>query len=283
MTTASLRSIAAALGGDVISNRYVLCPGPGHSRKDRSLKVTFRVDGTFSVTSFAGDDWQQCKDYVRERLGLPSDWQREPSNDNVPIIRLRDRDDEEHRDRTTRDGLLRWRAAVPIAGTLAERYLSFRGLQYGGDALRYRANDRTMLAHMTDAVTGEPRGVQAIYLDQDGRKIERKMRGPSGGAVVRLSPDDAVEYGLAIGEGVETCLATGFTPIWATLNAGNMATFPVLSGIDCLTIFADNDASGTGLAAAKTCAERWHAANREAIIRMPIEVGFDYATKLEVA
>lgn len=283
MTTASLRSIAATLGGSIAGRNSVLCPGPGHSRKDRSLKVTFRDDGTFSVTSFADDDWRQCKDYVRERLGLPSDWQREPANDNIPVIRLRDRDDEEHRDRTTRDGLLRWKAAVPIAGTLAERYLSSRGLQYGGDALRYRANDRTMLAHMTDAVTGEPRGVQAIYLDQDGRKIERKMRGPSGGAVVRLSPDDAVEYGLAIGEGVETCIATGFTPIWATLNAGNMATFPVLSGIDCLTIFADNDESGTGLAAAKTCAERWHAANREAIIRMPIKVGVDYATKLEVA
>jgi len=279
----SLRSIAAALGGDVISNRYVLCPGPSHSRKDRSLKVTFRDDGTFTVTSFADDDWRECKDYIRERLDLPNDCRRAPSNDNVSVVRSRDRDGEEHRDRTTRDGLLRWKTAIPIAGTLAAKYLASRGLQYGGDALRYRANDRTMLAHMTDAETGEPRGVQAIYLDQDGRKIERKMRGPSGGAVVRLSPDDAVEYGLAIGEGIETCLATGFTPIWATLNAGNMAAFPVLSGIDCLTIFADNDASGTGLAAAKICAERWHAVNREAIIRMPIKVGVDYATELEVA
>jgi putative DNA primase/helicase len=278
----SLRSLAAALGGNIAGRNSVLCPGPGHSRKDRSLKVAFRDDGTFTVTSFADDDWRQCKDYVRERLGLPSDW-IQPVNNNPPVIRLREHDDDEYRKRTTRDGLLRWKSAVPIAGTLAEHYLSSRGLAYSGDALRYRANDRTMLAQMTDSVTGEPRGVQAIYLDKEARKIERKMRGPSGGAVIRLSPDDAVEYGLAIGEGVETCLATGFEPIWATLNAGNMAAFPLLSGIDCLTIFADNDKSGTGLAAAKTCAERWHAADREAIIHIPAIAGVDFATMKEVA
>lgn len=277
----SLRSIAAALGGSVAGRDSVLVPGPGHSRKDRSLKVVFRDDGAFTVTSFADDDWRQCKDYVRERLGLPNDWQREPSNDNVPVIRLRDRDDEEHRDRTTRDGLLRWKAAVPIAGTLAERYLSFRGLQYSGDALRYRANDRTMVALMTDVVTGEPRGVQAIYLDQDGRKIERKMRGPSGGAVVRLSPDDTVEHGLAIGEGIETCLATGFTPIWACLSANTMKAFPVLGGIDCLTIFADRDHAG--MSAANACGRRWHEAAKEVEIVAPSEIGADFADEAEAA
>ena len=156
----SLRSIAAALGGDVISNRYVLCPGPSHSRKDRSLKVTFRDDGTFTVTSFADDDWRECKDYIRERLDLPNDCRRAPSNDNVSVVRSRDRDGEEHRDRTTRDGLLRWKTAIPIAGTLAAKYLASRDLQYGGDVLRYRANDRTMLAHMTSSI----RCVSTVFL-----------------------------------------------------------------------------------------------------------------------
>jgi hypothetical protein len=281
MAITSLRSIAATLGGNVINNSYVLCPGPGHSRKDRSLKVTFRVDGTFSVTSFAGDDWQQCKDYVRERLGLPSDWKRQPANDDKPVIHLRERDDDEPA--RIRTALQRWEHAGPIAGTLAEKYLASRGLTYNGDAIRYRANDRTMVALMTDIFTAEPTGVHCTYLDQDGRKIKRRMRGRAGGAVVRLSDDADVHSGLGIAEGIETSLATGFTPIWACLSAGTMAAFPVLAGIDCLTIFADNDASGTGIAAAKTCAERWHAANREAVIRIPVEVGVDYATKLEVA
>lgn len=277
---ASLRSIADTLGGDVISNRYVLCPGPGHSRNDRSLKVKFKSDGTFSVTSFASDDWRECKDYVRQRLGLPSDWQRH-DNDDATVIHLRERDDDEPA--RIRTALQRWKNAIPIAGTLAERYLASRGLTYNGDAIRYRENDRTMVALMTDIITAEPTGVHCTYLDRDGHKTERKMRGRAGGAVVRLSDDADVNHGLAIAEGIETALATGFTPIWSCLSAGTMERFPVLAGIECLTVFADNDASGTGIAAAKSCAERWHQARREAVIRIPVEVGVDYATKLEVA
>ncbi|WP_441268121.1 DUF7146 domain-containing protein [Bradyrhizobium sp. 215_C5_N1_1] len=276
----SLKSIAHALGGDAVSNRYVLCPGPGHSRKDRSLKVKFRADGTFSVTSFAGDDWQQCKDHVRERLHLPNDWRREPTKGR-PVIRLSERDDDEPA--RIRSALQRWARATPISGTLAEAYLSSRGLTYSGDAIRFRTNDRTMVALMTDAVTNEPCGAHVTYLDGEGRKIARKMYGKAKGAVVRLSDDTDVEYGLGIGEGLETCLATSFAPIWACLSAGTMSAFPLLGGVECLTVFADNDASGTGIKAAKTCAERWHAADREATIRIPVEVGVDYATRKEVA
>ncbi|MBR0882709.1 putative DNA primase/helicase [Bradyrhizobium japonicum] len=275
----SLKSIAHALGGDAVGNRYVLCPGPGHSRRDRSLKVRFKSDGTFTVTSFAGDDWRTCKDFIRDKLGLPNDWHRQP--DREPVIHLREvRDDEPAR---IRGALQRWAHAAPITGTLAEKYLASRGLTYSGDAVRFRENDRTMVALMTDIVTNEPCGVHCTQLDRDGRKIERRMRGRAAGAVVRLSGDTDVQHGLGIGEGIETCLATGFTPIWACLSAGTMAAFPVLGGIECLTVFADNDPSGTGIEAAKTCAGRWHVADREAIIRIPVEVGVDYATRKEVA
>ena len=69
----SLAQLAAALDGQIHNGR-VLCPGPGHSRKDRSLSVrpsTGTADG-FVVHSFSGDDWRDCKAYVRERLGLPA-------------------------------------------------------------------------------------------------------------------------------------------------------------------------------------------------------------------
>jgi hypothetical protein len=66
----SLKSIAAALGGDV-SGDQVRCPGPGHSRKDRSLSI--RLDPSardgFIVHSHCGDNDLTCKDYVRERCG----------------------------------------------------------------------------------------------------------------------------------------------------------------------------------------------------------------------
>jgi hypothetical protein len=276
----SLHSIAAALGGDVVGNRYILCPGPGHSRKDRSLKVTFRADGTFSVTSFAGDDWQQCKDYVRARLGLQNDWRRH-DNDNKPVVRLHEREDDEPT--RIRSALMRWKAAAPICGTLAEKYLASRGFRYEGDAIRFRVNDRSMVALMTDAVTAVPCGVHCTFLDRDGRKVGRKMFGRAKNAVVRLSPDEDVEYGLGIGEGIETCLATGFTPTWACLSAGTMAAFPVLAGVGCLSIFADNDATGTGLDAAASCASRWHSHRREVFIHIPNQTGADFATIEEVA
>lgn len=277
----SIRNIANTLGGQIAGRNAVLCPGPGHSCRDRSLKVTFKQDGAFSVTSFAGDDWQQCKDYVRDRLGLPNDWRREPANNDQPVVRLRERDDDEPA--RIRGALQRWAHAVPIAGTLAEAYLASRGLAYDGDAIRYRENDRTMVSLMTDIVTNEPCGVHCTYLDRDGRKVERKMRGRAAGAVVRLSADEDVTLGLGIGEGIETALAVPFRPVWATLSAGTMASFPVLSDIQALTIFADNDASGTGLVAAKVCAERWHAAKREAAIHIPAETGADFATMMEAA
>ena len=70
-----LRMIARALGGEVCG-RQVLAPGPGHSPRDRSLAIrpsSAAPDGLL-VHSHAGDDWRDCRDYVRQRLGLPQ-WQ----------------------------------------------------------------------------------------------------------------------------------------------------------------------------------------------------------------
>lgn len=70
----SLAEIARALGGE-ISGGQVLAPGPGHSSADRSLAVR-PVDGDdddgFILHSHAGDDPIACKDYVREKLGMPA-------------------------------------------------------------------------------------------------------------------------------------------------------------------------------------------------------------------
>lgn len=281
-TVTSLRLIARVLGGEVAGRNRILCPGPGHSRRDRSLSVTFNGDD-FLCHSFAGDDWRECRDHVKVALG----WTDAPrhANDNAaaPVIHLRAPDDDDDLHRRIDSALKRWVTAVPIRGTLAERYLASRGLSYAGDALRFRANDRSMVALMTDAVTAEPCGVHCTYLDRDGHKTGRKMHGRARGAVVRLSADTDVHYGLAIAEGIESALASPFRPVWACLSAGTMAAFPVLNVIEALTIFADNDASGTGILAAKACAERWHAAGREAAIHIPTETGADFAALSEAA
>jgi AAA domain len=69
----SLQYLARALGGEV-SGGQVLAPGPGHSPADRSMSVKLddsAPDG-FVAHSFAGDDPIDCKDYVRDKLGLPA-------------------------------------------------------------------------------------------------------------------------------------------------------------------------------------------------------------------
>src|SRR6478672_59603 len=75
MTTAglpSIQKIAELLRGEV-SGGQVLCPGPAHGATDRSLSVLVDANAPdgFVVHSFADDDAIACKDYVRDKLGLP--------------------------------------------------------------------------------------------------------------------------------------------------------------------------------------------------------------------
>jgi hypothetical protein len=75
MTTAglpSIQTIAEMLGGEVRGD-HVYAPGPGHSADDLSLSVLLDANAPegFVVHSFAGDDALVCRDYVRDKLGLP--------------------------------------------------------------------------------------------------------------------------------------------------------------------------------------------------------------------
>ena len=180
-----------------------------------------------------------------------------------------------------------WDTSEPLVGSIAETYLRRRGccLPPADGDLRFlpaRGDfSAAMLARITDVFSAEPISLHFTRLNPDGTKTadtpKRLLAGHrKTGGVVRLWPDECVTTGLAIGEGIETCLAGahGFTPIWCTVDAGNMAAFPVLAGIAALTIFADNDEAGRS--AASTCAERW-ARVAEVTIVTPDEPGFDIA------
>jgi Toprim domain len=130
-------------------------------------------------------------------------------------------------------------------------------------ALRSIADDSLMAVHRT-------------LLSDDGRKLDRRMLGVAGGAAVKLDGDCDVTQGLHIGEGFETSLAgrqLGFRPAWALGSAAAIGKFPVLSGIDALTVFGETDDSGDNLANAKACARRWIEAGREAWLLRPNIVG----------
>ncbi|MDH4990863.1 toprim domain-containing protein [Aquamicrobium lusatiense] len=270
----NLRQAASALGG-VVSGGRIRCPAPGKGRKNRSLSVKLNADGTFHATDFSGGDWRVARDHVKAILGL-SDYQ--PVEFHVPAPQV----DVERLSRQKNAADI-WAKSIPLAGTLAETYLASRGLTYDGNALRFYPGGRAMVGLITDAITAEPIGIHRTFLDHKGNRTKKLMLGAAAGGVVRLSDDADVTYGLGIGEGIETALAVPFRPVWACLSAGQLAAFPVLAGIEALTIFADNDASGAGQRAANACAERWHGAGMEVTINIIDRIGTDFADIGEAA
>jgi hypothetical protein len=194
-----------------------------------------------------------------------------------------------------------WAEAPPtIEGTLGERYLrQRRGLDddllndLSGRVLRFHpdcpfGHDEKrpcLIALYRSIVTNEPVAIQRTALTSDGQKIDRKMFGPVGGAAIKLSADQEVECALAIGEGLETTIGAmlkGFRPAWSVGSDNGIRNFPLLPGIDVLTIIVDNDAPKEdgrrpGPDAASACSEKWRSAGREVFRVVPDEVGQDMA------
>ncbi|MFK5980961.1 MAG: toprim domain-containing protein [Rhizobiaceae bacterium] len=281
----SIQSAAHALGGDV-SGGAILCPGPGHSRHDRSLSVKFdpnAPDG-FLVKSFCDDDFRDCRDFVKERLGIETDYQSHSHEDFQQSEAIKPMAPDPEKLNKKQSARKIWDGSRALVGTPAEDYLHGRGLvSPNSPSLRYNPtcpfkskSVPAMIGAIVDIETNEFRGVHRTRLDAK----EKAMLGIAAGAVVKLSANDEVTTALFLAEGIETTLAImemGFKPAWATLSAGSMAKFPVLNGIECLTIFADNDASGTGQRAAQKCGAQWVAADREVVIHGAPSVGTDFA------
>ncbi|WP_395020191.1 toprim domain-containing protein [Dongia sp.] len=142
-----------------------------------------------------------------------------------------------------------------------------------------------MMARVTDALTAAPISLHFTRLRGDGSgkaEVEKAKLLLTGhrkaGGCIRLCADEQVQAGLGLAEGIETALrvmADGWHPVWAAIDAGNMATWPVLLGVESLTLFADHDKAG--LRSADTCRTRWRDAGRECRIVSPREIGADWA------
>lgn len=288
-----LANIARALGG-VVSGHQVLAPGPNHSAHDRSLAVSLAPNSPdlFRVHSFANEDWRQCRDFVKAKLGIADNHRQWPRQARETAIHPQ-------ADDTARTGraLSIWADARHLRGTSGLAYLSSRGIDVDAlpdvhHALRWhdrcpydRGTQGSIVALFTDILTGQPKGIHRIALTPAGEKIGKKMLGPVAGCVIRLWSDDSVTEGLTLGESVETTLAaatriqhhgTHLAPAWAAGSAAAMAKFPVLGGIECLTLLVDNDTSGAGQKAAADCSARWTAAGRE-VTRLVPNVAGDFA------
>jgi putative DNA primase/helicase len=183
-----------------------------------------------------------------------------------------------------------WRRTVPVRDTLAETYLRSRGCAFppADSDLRYLAGtdklSPSLCARVSDVRTAKPLSLHFTRLASDGRGKAGSGRDKLllGGhrkkdGCVRLWPDEAVTYGLAIAEGIETALAAAHisAPVWAAIDAGNLSAFPVFPGVESLTIFADHD--DVGLKAAQACGARWQTARRRVLVLRARQVGTDVA------
>ena len=245
------------------------CPVCDRGPKDTALSVTTDERGTVSYCHRCG--FTHAENFERRPEFIPA-----PNTADKPL---------EWSERAEAI----WRRTLPL-GELARVYLQGRGCVLpprDGDLRFLPAGDKyppSLCAAVTDARSGKPISLHFTRLAADGRgkagteqdKLLLAGHRKKGG-IIRLWPDEAVTYGLALAEGIETCLAAAhlFTPVWACVDAGNLARFPVLDGIEALTIFADHDDVGIG--AAKICARRWRESGREVRIRKPKQYGLDIA------
>src|SRR5262249_11840182 len=183
--------------------------GAGHGRRERWVGVgiiTSTPEG-FVVHSFAGDDPLACKDYVRERLGLP-EWQPGDGQDRRVNVSQQARFDQAATGREamkrprSEDDHLRIKRAVAIwdagsdpRGTLAETYLNVHrkldlNADLAGGVLRFHPacpwrNENTgktdrvpaLIAAFRSIDDGTITAIHRIALNSDGSKIDRRMLG----------------------------------------------------------------------------------------------------------
>lgn len=192
-----------------------------------------------------------------------------------------------------------WSEAAPLReGDQAMRYLAGRGLHVDlpVPALRlhpglvYRDGGDTLgkFPALVALVTGpDGKGVtlHRTYL-QDGRKApvpspKKLMPGkPIKGAAIRLHPSGDV---LGIAEGIETALAARQlfgVPVWSCVSAAGIESFITPQEVRKVIVFGDNDESGTGQAAAWALAKRLIAAGLAVEVRLPEQVGTDWADEV---
>jgi hypothetical protein len=186
----------------------------------------------------------------------------------------------------TAEALELWNEAVPLTGTLADTYLRSRAIVIDdpriSEALRFHPKISNpshgwlpaMLGLFRDVVTDEPRAISRTYLSPDGAKIERRFLGPVAGCAIKLD-HDPVDGRLSVGEGIESALSArilGYRPTWALGSAGAIEKFPVVDGVERLTLLRENDEANSR--AAEACRGRWVEAGRDVASIWPV-VGND--------
>jgi hypothetical protein len=257
-----------------IGNHRLQCPACGRGERDKTLGLSIEADGKGVAHCFRCSFVESNRS---ERIGIGQ------LLATKPVIKPITAQKHETLSAYGRD---LWRGCRALSGD-AIAYLEARHCRIppaDGD-LRFHPALKHPTGHVgpalvgliTDAATGQPLSLHRTWVQADGRKANVDpprllLRGHrKQGGVIRLWPDEAVTAGVGIAEGVETALslAWAYAPVWACIDAGNLAALPYLAGIECLVIGADNDPAG--IAAAKACAAQWAGAGAEVFVTQQAE------------
>jgi putative DNA primase/helicase len=282
--------IAGALGGSLIPDAKgnYLCRCPVHNDARPSLSICDR-DSKVLVYCFAG-----CRQAdvlaALKRVGLLHGKPGPAAQPATPV----------QRPRPPSDPFKMWREASPIiTDSLIETYLRNRGLEIPEDApLRHapsqwhwptKSRHPAMIA-LIERYDGVAITSHATFLSHEGRKapidpvrLFPAGANPAGGGVWfdRLG----ARRELVVAEGIESALSAAklndAIACVATLSTHGMRmlVLPPLIPMP-VRIFADHDAQGHGLAAARDLYRRLRSEGREVVVTLPDKVGDDANTIL---
>ena len=155
----------------------MLAPGPGHSSRDRSLAVKPISGEDFLVHSFSGQDWRECRDYVRERLSLPFPEIKRPQL----VACAKAHQAQDHNGQRVEYALKIWHQTMPLTPNCLgwQYFIEHRGLHIGllhdvSHAVRWHGGISAVVALMTDPATNTPTGIHRTFLNPDATKPSAK-------------------------------------------------------------------------------------------------------------
>lgn len=255
-----------------VGQHRIECPSCGRGGRDKTAGLKVQDDGAGVLHCF------RCtftENFTRDRGAMVR---------RAPCIKPFKANSQQHH-KLSDWGLALWASTQELSG-IAAQYLKARHCclppVYG--ALRWHPSLKhpsghvgpALVALITHALTNDPLSLHRTWITATGKADIEKPRLLLGnhaidGGVIRLFPDDEVEGVLGIAEGIETALSLAHAPmtVWATIDAGHLAQFPALAGIEMLVIAVDNDPAG--LAAATACADRWVDAGKAVLLTTQAE------------
>lgn len=251
-----------------IGQHRITCPCCGRNPKDKTASLKIDLNGVGIMHCF------RCDHKERRKPNGTSTFQQ--STDKPQC-----RPQVERHTTLSEWGHMIWNQCQPISG-VAQAYLNHRRcvtppkdghLRWHADLKHTPSGYRgaALVGLVTDALTREPLSLHRTWITETGKAPVNPSRMQLAGhslanGVIRLWPDDYVNSGLGIAEGIETALslAHGYQPVWSVLDANHMASMPVIPSVEVLMIAKDNDPAGR--MAALTCAKRWFAASRKVLI-----------------